>query len=73
MRGPNRFLESEVARAVKAARKAGGQSVVEIDPVTGKIRVFLGNQDEAAKAAEHNEWDDEYGEDQTEVRQRIQK
>ena len=43
MRGPNRFLESEVARAVKAARKAGGQSVVEIDPVTGKIRVFLGN------------------------------
>ena len=66
-RSPCRFLKSEVARAIKAARDAGGQSV-EIDPATGKIRVFLGNQDEAAKTAERNEWDEEYGENKTQAR-----
>ena len=67
-RRPCRFLKSEVARAIKAAKEAGGQSV-EIDPVMGKIRVFLGDQGEAAKPAEGNEWDEQlYGKAQTQIR-----
>jgi hypothetical protein len=62
-RGPNRFLRSEATRAIKAAKLAGAR-IVEIDPATGKIRVFLGDQEKAAKPAEGNEWDTEsYGKD----------
>jgi hypothetical protein len=67
-RGPNWFLKREVARAIRAAKEAGGQSV-EIDPATGRIRVILGDQNGAAANAEHNEWDKElYGTGKTEVR-----
>jgi len=40
-RSRNRFLETELARAVRAARAAGGERV-EVDPLTGKISVIVG-------------------------------
>jgi hypothetical protein len=39
-RSPGRFRERELARAVRAAKSAGGERV-EIDPATGKISVIL--------------------------------
>ena len=55
-RNRNRFRESELARAVRAARDAGGERV-EVDPTTGKITVIVGKPGEAA--ASPNEWDAE--------------
>jgi hypothetical protein len=40
-RTPNRFRERELARAVRAAKVAGGERV-EVDPHTGKISVIVG-------------------------------
>jgi hypothetical protein len=42
-RGPVRFREREFARAVRAAKRAGGERV-ELDPATGKICVVLGGR-----------------------------
>jgi hypothetical protein len=42
-RAPNRFRERELARAVRAAKSAGGERV-EIDPTTGKITVIVGGK-----------------------------
>ena len=39
-RTPSRFRERELARAVRAAKAAGG-SRVEIDPGTGRISVII--------------------------------
>jgi hypothetical protein len=39
-RSHNRFRERELARAVRAAKSAGGERV-EVDPTTGKISVLL--------------------------------
>jgi hypothetical protein len=39
-RSRNRFRERELARAVRAAKSAGGERV-EIDPMTGKISVII--------------------------------
>jgi hypothetical protein len=70
MRGPNRIRESEIRRAIKAAKKAGGGSV-ELDPATGRIIVHL-NQD-AAQPTE-NEWDRYfYGTGETTIRNRLPK
>jgi hypothetical protein len=41
-RSRNRFRERELARAVRAAKSAGGERV-EIDPQTGKISVIVKN------------------------------
>jgi hypothetical protein len=71
MRGPNRIRESEIRRAIKAAKKAGGGSV-ELDPATGRIIVHL-NQDTAAPTTE-NEWDRHfYGTGATAIRNRLPK
>jgi hypothetical protein len=57
-RTENRFRERELARAVKAAKAAGGERV-EVDPASGRITVIIGNggattdMSAAAKA-----WDD---------------
>ena len=51
-RGLNRFRERELARALRAAKRAGGERV-EIDPATGKISVLLGCEAGAAT----NPWD----------------
>jgi hypothetical protein len=51
-RRTNRFRERELARAVRAAKSAGGERV-EIDPATGKISVILTKP--AGKSAADNE------------------
>jgi hypothetical protein len=51
---PNRFLETEFRRAIRAARREGADKV-EVDPATGRITVAL------AKPAEpngSNSWDE---------------
>jgi hypothetical protein len=52
-RGRNRFLEVEVARVVRACKRAGGERV-EVDPDTGKISIIVGG-----KPDEHAARDDE--------------
>jgi hypothetical protein len=42
----NRFRERELARAVRAAKSAGGTRV-EIDPGTGRISVIIGEHAES--------------------------
>jgi hypothetical protein len=67
-RGPNRFLKSEAARLIKAAKAAGAKKIkVEVEPATGKITLLL-DQEEAAGTVEHNEWDEAYGADQAKAR-----
>jgi hypothetical protein len=46
-RQPTRFREREVARAVRAAERAGADRV-EIDPASGRITVILSKQTEGA-------------------------
>ena len=46
-RTENRFRFRELARAVRAARAAGGERV-EVDPLTGKISVVIKPPDEQA-------------------------
>jgi hypothetical protein len=53
-RSRNRFLETELARAVRAARAAGGERV-EVDPHTGKITVIVGKTGESSGS---NPWDE---------------
>jgi hypothetical protein len=54
-RKPARFRESEVARAVRAAKQAGA-STVEVDPASGKITVIVGGKpDETTRG---NPWDE---------------
>jgi hypothetical protein len=56
-RSPARFKEREVARALRAARRAGGVvDRVEVDPVSGKIAVILVKQ--AAGTADRDTWDE---------------
>jgi hypothetical protein len=50
-RTPNRFRERELARAVRAAKSAGG-SRVEIDPGTGRISVIIGTEPETKDTPE---------------------
>jgi hypothetical protein len=47
-RTENRFRERELARAVKAAKAAGGERV-EVDPASGKITVFIDKDDAATE------------------------
>jgi hypothetical protein len=54
-RSPGRFTEREVARALRAARRAGGVvDRVEVDPVSGKIAVILARLGEAPM--QQNPW-----------------
>jgi hypothetical protein len=46
-RSRNRFRERELARAVRAAKCAGGERV-EVDPATGKISVIIAKPDNEA-------------------------
>jgi hypothetical protein len=54
-RGPSKFRKSEVARAARGMI-AAGLSVrgIEIDPVTGTLRVLVGQPE----TVERNSWDD---------------
>jgi hypothetical protein len=53
-RSRNRFREAELARALRAAKSAGGERV-EIDPTTGKISVVIGGQSSTTRN-ELDEW-----------------
>ena len=60
-RGPSLFKERDLARAVRAAKRAGGVERVEIAP-DGQINLILGNQPKSATANEaFNEWDEALG------------
>jgi hypothetical protein len=52
-RGPNRFRQNDVARALRAAKAAGGGRV-DVDPISGKISITLTNADEPP--APFDEW-----------------
>jgi hypothetical protein len=54
-RGRNRFRALEVARAIRAARLAGGERV-EIDPETGKISVIVGKEGEDVADNDVENW-----------------
>ena len=58
-RGPVSFKETDVARAVRSAVKAGLQVVgVEISPKTGNITVHVGAAANDNKAEASNPWDE---------------
>jgi hypothetical protein len=58
-RGPVSFKETDVARAVRSAVKAGLQVVgVEISPKTGNITVHVGAAANDNKAEAGNPWDE---------------
>lgn len=58
-RTESRFRFRELARAVKAAKAAGGERV-DVDPVSGRISVFIGKGDVATEmqTAATKAWDD---------------
>jgi hypothetical protein len=58
-RGPARFKERELSRAVRAARNAGGVARVEVDEL-GKITLVLTTKDgeEIQADADNNPWDE---------------
>jgi hypothetical protein len=57
-RSTNRFQERELARAIRATRKAGeSEARVEVDPASGRISVVLAKPGEAAES-KVNPWDE---------------
>jgi hypothetical protein len=55
--GPATFRESDLARAFKAARKAGVKIRVDIRP-GNELAVTMLDEDEAKAASRPNTWDD---------------
>lgn len=52
-RGPNHFRQADVARAIAAAKSAGLPIArIEIDPLTGKIVVIVGEPSKGEPAVE---------------------
>ena len=67
--GPATFKETDLTRALRAAQKAGADVVrVEVGR-DGRIVLVLKNGDRVL--TERNEWDVEYGPDQTEIHKRV--
>jgi|RhiMethySRZTD1v2_1073278.scaffolds.fasta_scaffold4044067_2 hypothetical protein len=65
-RGPLRFKETELVRAIKSALKAGLQVAgFEINPTTGNIVVHTDKPEEKESGSDINPWDRAigYGED----------
>jgi hypothetical protein len=59
-RGTQDFKESNLTKALKAAKKAGYEvSRFEIDPRTGKIVIIAGPRDTTSESgsSDANEWD----------------
>jgi len=57
-RGPLRFKETELVRAIKSALKAGLQVAgFEINPTTGNIVVHTDKPEEKESASDINPWD----------------
>jgi hypothetical protein len=70
MRGPLRFIASDISRALRGAR-AAGKSVVKIEiDCEGKLSMIFDRDDKSGEAvAELNEWDAEFnGKDQAQAR-----
>jgi hypothetical protein len=55
VRGLNRFNESEVARAGRAAKAIGAERV-EIDPATGKIFIIMAKSGESVASNDLDQW-----------------
>jgi hypothetical protein len=56
-RGPHAFKESDITRALRAARKAGVQNpIIEVDTKHQRLRIIP--RDDVSAATEQNEWDD---------------
>jgi hypothetical protein len=51
-RSRNRFLETELARAVRAAKAAGGGRV-DVNPLTGIISVIVGGKPAAGQPSDN--------------------
>jgi len=67
--GPATFKETDLTRALRAAQKAGADVVrVEVGR-DGRIVLVLKNGDKVL--TERNEWDVDYGPDQTEIHKRV--
>jgi len=64
VRGRCIFKQGDLARALKAARAAGVSVKIEIED--GKMTIIMDKT--ATVDTERNEWDAEYGADQTKVR-----
>jgi hypothetical protein len=61
------FRERDVTRAIRAVEAAGKKvRKVEVDK-DGKVVIVI-EDDDAAVDSERNEWDAEYGADQTKIR-----
>jgi hypothetical protein len=60
-RGPNRFTERELARALRAAHRAGGVARVEVD-LDGRI-VLVTAQPESASGNDLDNWLEKRGKD----------
>jgi hypothetical protein len=55
LRAPNRFRERELARALRVAKREGGERV-EIDPATGKISVTLAEPSGEPQVTDVDRW-----------------
>jgi hypothetical protein len=60
-RSPAKFRERELARALRAARRAGGVKCVDLMP-DGRIQMILAGQDHPA-ADDNNHWDEGHAAD----------
>jgi hypothetical protein len=57
MRHPPRFTKTEVLRAAKAVLAAGvGISSVEIEPVSGKIKIMTNSSSDSEKKTDLDTW-----------------
>jgi hypothetical protein len=55
-RGRAKFRQSEVGRVLKAARKAGVECMIEIDPTTGRIVITTKSGNEKKSSNEIEKW-----------------
>ena len=69
VRAPCTFRERDLTRAIRAV-EAAGQKIrkIEVDRDGNLVIVIAQEDDDAAVDSERNEWDAEYGADQTKVR-----
>jgi hypothetical protein len=69
-RAPCTFRERDVTRAIRAVEAAGKKvRKVELDKDRKVVVIVIAQEDDdAAVDSERNEWDAEYGADQTKVR-----
>ena len=64
-RGPARFNEREIARAIRAARRAGGVVRMDVDvtPSGHTIQYVLGGEERPTTNTDPNPWDEVHAAD----------